>query len=521
MTNGNMFRKLYLAVLSAIGFFLPLSVWLLSFFTILLVIVSIAGGGLSNIKLLLNKKRTVLIFLGFYIVYVVWMVGTNDFSSGLWELKKKLPILVFPLAVGLLEPLSRKEIKNLLSFFITGVVLSSVAGVAVKIVPVLSGLTDSREISLFDSHIRLALMAVFSIYCSGWLYLASEIENKRNLIYPAVAIWLIAFLFLLLSLTGIIAFSVVLVLTLLISIVKSDNPLYKYSISAFLILFIGAVTFFMFGQIKSFYSESASYPVPLEKTTLNGRDYLHWPGRKDIENGNKVWIYINEDELREEWNKKSHISYDGLDRKGQVLRFTLIRYLTSEGLRKDSLGISKLERYDIANIENGMTNHLFSEGKPLRAKIYEVIWQIDFYIKGGNPSGNSVTQRIEYLKTGWHIFLKAPLFGSGTGDLGKEFELQYNLDKTILIPEYRAQTHNQYMTFLISFGVVGFVIICFTMLFPFIKSNGFRSYLPTVFLVITILSMLGEDPLETHTGISFFAYFYSVFIFGKSDEEDT
>jgi hypothetical protein len=521
MTNGNLFRKLYLAVLSAIAFFLPLSVWLLSFFTILLAIVWFAGGSFSNIKLLLKKKKTVLIFLGFYIVYVIWMAGTNDFSSGLWELKKKIPILVFPLAVGLSDPLSVKEIKNLLSFFISGVVLSSIIGVAAKIVPVLSGLTDPREISLFDSHIRLALMAVFSIYCCGWLYLNSERENKRNLIYPAVAVWLTAFLFLLLSVTGLIVFSAVMILTSLIVVVKSDKPFYKYSISALLLLFLGTATFFILREIKSFYRESASYPVPLEKATLNGRDYLHYSGRKDIENGNRVWIYINEDELRKEWNRKSQIPYDSTDRKGQVLRFTLMRYLTSEGLRKDSLGISKLERKDIANIENGMTNHLFSEGKPVRAKIYQVIWQIDYYFKGGNPSGNSVTQRFEYLKTGWHIFQRAPFFGSGTGDLVKEFERQYNLDKTILTPEYRAQTHNQYLTFLISFGIVGFVIICFTTLFPFIKNNGFRSYLPTIFVVITFLSMLGEDPLETHTGVSFFAYFYSVFIFGKSDEEDT
>ena len=31
--------------------------------------------------------------------------------------------------------------------------------------------------------------------------------------------------------------------------------------------------------------------------------------------------------------------------------------------------------------------------------------------------------------------------------------------------------------------------------------------------------MLGEDTLETHTGVSFFAYFYSLFVFGIVETE--
>jgi hypothetical protein len=40
-----------------------------------------------------------------------------------------------------------------------------------------------------------------------------------------------------------------------------------------------------------------------------------------------------------------------------------------------------------------------------------------------------------------------------------------------------------------------------------------------VFFMLVVLSMLWEDTLETHTGVSFFAYFYSVFIFGTESYE--
>jgi hypothetical protein len=36
-----------------------------------------------------------------------------------------------------------------------------------------------------------------------------------------------------------------------------------------------------------------------------------------------------------------------------------------------------------------------------------------------------------------------------------------------------------------------------------------------LFFFIVLFSMLGEDTLETHTGVSFFAYFYSLFVFGE------
>lgn len=519
MIDDTKYRKLYLAALSATGFFLPLSIWMLSFCTISLLIIWIAGGGFYKIGQLLNEKKNILVFFIFYSVYVIWMINTEDISFGLKELKIKLPLLIFPLITGLSEPLVKKELKLVLTFFIAGVVISSISGAVMKIRPVLAGVSDSRELSLFISHIRLALMAVLAIFCSGWCFLNSAPKRKWNLLYPVSALWLTVFLFMLLSLTGIIIFSVTLIITAAILIVKSPERLLRYTLAALLIILITCALVFVTGEIRSFYREGDASHQKLELLTLNGNKYQHYTDRKDVENGNKVWLYINEDELRKGWNSKSSIPYDSLDNKGQVLRFTLIRYLTSAGLRKDSAGISNLKKEEIINVEQGITNMLFTEGKPIRSKLYEIIWQIDFYRNGGNPSGNSITQRIEFLKTGWKIFLKAPLKGAGTGDIGNEYDLQYKAENSVLYSEYRILAHNQYLTFLISFGIPGFILICFSLLYPFLKAKGFRSYLPAIFFLILFISMLGEDTLETHTGVSFFAYFYSVFIFGKKDEK--
>jgi hypothetical protein len=290
-----------------------------------------------------------------------------------------------------------------------------------------------------------------------------------------------------------------------------------------LVLFVVALIFsagiYISGEINAYYKKGNAYNYPLKEKTANGNAYIHYTDRKDIENGNPVWIYLNEDELRKEWNLRSSIKYDSIDLKKQMLRYTLIRYLTSAGLTKDSAGLAKLHKDDIRFIENGITNKLFTEGKPVKSKIYEIVWQIDYYLHGGNPSGHSVTQRIEYFKKGWHLLGDNVLTGTGTGDVKNEFANQFRKEKSNLGPEFIYMPHNQYLTFLISFGISGFLIICFSIFLPVFINKGFSSFLFNIFFIIVLFSMLGEDTLETHTGVSFFAYFYSLFVFGKIEDE--
>ncbi len=515
MLNNQLLHKFYLTALSATAFFLPLSVWLLTFFIIVLIIVWIADNGTGRIHELSGPKITILIACSFYLVYLLWMISTSDLSFGLKELKNKLPLLIFPVVIGLSEPLSKKEIKLIISFFIAGVVLSSLTGFFIKMELIMSGSERSRELSIFISHIRLALMANLAIFASVWYFLKdSKHKNRWKYIYLAAAVWLVLFLFILLSLTGIIIFSLLLCISLLLFVNNSNNILIKFVVMAITLVLIISTFIFVNNEIRSFYTSGNTYPFPLEKLTPNGNLYQHFIDRKDIENGNKVWLYICENEMRKEWDKRSKIKYDSTDNKGQELRFTLIRYLTSAGLRKDSIGVASLQGKEIKYIENGIANRIYTEKKPIRSKIYEVIWQIDYYRNGGNPSGHSVTQRLEFLKTGWNIFTRNFFFGTGTGDLPYEFDYQYRIDKSVLYPQFRHLAHNQYLTFLISFGITGFLIICFSLVVPVFMEKRQKGLLFKIFITIIIISMLGEDTLETHTGVSFFAYFYSLFVFG-------
>src|SRR5690606_36904744 len=116
-----------------------------------------------------------------------------------------------------------------------------------------------------------------------------------------------------------------------------------------------------------------------------------------------VYVYINENELRNEWNKRSSVKYDD-DLNGFPLGSTLIRYLASRGYRKDSVGVNKLTVEDIEMIERGVTNYKFKNHiLSLYPRIYETIWEIDQYLRTSDPDDKTLAQRIEFAKASFII----------------------------------------------------------------------------------------------------------------------
>ena len=168
-------------------------------------------------------------------------------------------------------------------------------------------------------------------------------------------------------------------------------------------------------------------------------------------------------------------------------------------------------------VEKGYTNYLFKKKFALYPRIYELFWEIEQYRKGGDPSGHSLAQRIVYVETGIRIIKSNFWFGTGTGDVSDSFHRQYDIDKTQLQPKWRLRAHNQFLTFLLTFGIFGFLWFLFALFTaPSIK-HRYRYFIFTIFFLIGILSMLNEDTLETHVGVSFFAFFYAFFLFSTPE----
>lgn len=124
-------------------------------------------------------------------------------------LRLNLPFLVLPLILSQQKPLSKFWYFALLRFFLLAVVLATITCMVIGLPAWLNGAyTDIRQISLFISHIRFALLISFSILIISWLlaYKPVQMTITEKVFWTLAAVFMLVFLFILQSLTGCGAF---------------------------------------------------------------------------------------------------------------------------------------------------------------------------------------------------------------------------------------------------------------------------------------------------------------------------
>ncbi len=511
--------NIYFFGLVLLAISLPLSIFTTSLAEILLFVNWVTEGNFRKKGQMLKKQPAIWLISGLYLLHLFGLLYTSDFSYALHDLKTKLPILLLPLIIGTSGVLSRKEIKYVLLFFVSAVFSSGLVSVFVfyGIIPI--EYYDIRDISIFISHIRLSLMVSFSIYILIYYSYFSPKELRfslpQSLYILPVFLFLILFLFLLKSLTGIIIFTIVSLLLAWIASTRIPDIAPRFIVRALILVIPLLIVSYLAKSIEKYYSREEVDFNKLEKYSALHNPYSHDTLRRATENGNYVWLYLNEEELRSCWNARSDFDYDSLDRKQQRIKHTLIRFLTSKGYRKDCSGVNSLSDDEVQAIENGMANYIFMNHYSLYPRIYETIWEIDSYRRGGDPSNHSLTQRIAYLKAARNILSSHFFFGTGTGDVQDEFNRYYKVHNSPLNTDNRRRAHNQYVTFFITFGLIGFVFSMIFIFLPVFYEKGWNDFLFLVFFIIVLLSMLNEDTLETQTGVSFFIFFYSILLIGR------
>jgi hypothetical protein len=246
--------------------------------------------------------------------------------------------------------------------------------------------------------------------------------------------------------------------------------------------------------------------------TKNGRNYIQDTVFGMAENGNLITINFNDQELEKEWNNKSALNYNGVDKKGNNLRFTILRYLASKGFTKDSVGVNSLTNEEINLIENGNTNFKYSINSGLFGKWRELVYEYYNYKIGENPSGHSVTMRFEFWKTATFIVYQNRVFGVGTGDIQDSFNTMYEKTKSKLDLVWRLRCHNQYLAITVAFGFFGLCIFLIYLFYPAIVLRKKLHYLYWPFFIIALLSFVTEDTLETQSGVTFFIFFHTLFL---------
>ncbi|NOQ27408.1 MAG: hypothetical protein GQ564_18755 [Bacteroidales bacterium] len=465
----------------------------------------------------IKSNRSILIFTGIFIVHIIWLINTVNFEYAFRDLGNKAILILFPVIIGTSKKLTEKQIKSIMLWFTLAVVSSTIISTLILIGIIDLPVKNIRDISVFMSHIRLSLLINIAIFSLGYFLFSDRYKNTKfeYIVYITFILWLVIFLYLLKSFTGIFIFLITFFLVLGFVSFKIRHLVLRLFFQVSLITIFLLLASYSTHSISKFYTKQIIDFDNLEMFTESGNTYSNYKGHGQLENGNYLQLYVCDQELEKEWNAVSSIPYVGKDEKKQEIKYTLMRYLTSKGLRKDSVGISKLLLNDIKNIESGMANYIFENKYAIYPKIYEIIWQIDVYRKGFNPAGNSITLRAEFLKAAFGIIKNNFWFGVGTGDVKDSFRKQYEIDNSKLPKKNRLRAHNQFVTFFISFGIVGFILVLFSILYPVIKLQAYKNYLFVVFFIIALLSFLNEDTLETQIGITLFSFFYSLFLFGR------
>jgi hypothetical protein len=523
-------RNIYLfgLVLLAIG--LPVSVFLMSISQFILIINWIWEGNLISKWQKFKSRPALIVFILLFLIHVlglIWTTWPEGFFghgyNGLKDLRLKLPLLIIPFVVGTSKRLNFRELKAVLYFFSASVFVSTIISLVVYLGFTNHTVNTNRDISIFISHIRFALLINISIFSLAYLCFrkGNDVTKSEKLISLVSIVWFIFFFIILQSVTGIVVFLLSIFVIAISTLIRLTGFWFRFSIlGTIAVSFIWLVYFLIQTYAGFFTIQQTDYKNP-KALTANGNVYVHNFEDQRLENGWFMGLYICEKELRENWNRLGTIPFDEKDKSGQEIKYTLMRYMTSKGLRKDSVGVSKLDSLDIRLITEGKASVIYRHRFSIMPRLYEVFWEIKDYSLGGNPSGHSVTQRYEYLRAGLAIISDNFWLGVGTGDVKIAFDRKYEELNSSLYPEFRHRAHNQFITFFIAFGLIGFSLLLFCIIYPIIKEKGWKQPLFMIFFFIAMVSMLNEDTLETQPGVTFFTFFYVLFLFGYSAKSES
>jgi hypothetical protein len=453
-----------------------------------------------------KEKKTVWIVVAIYVFIAISLVWSEDAAYGFKDLRVKLPFIVIPLVLATSEPLQKKHFYFLLYVFL-GIVLYTSVYNYIRYNYVLENVHDIRQMSVFISHVRFSVLINFAIFICIFL----SYKRKFNpIIWMLLLAWYVFYLYTSQIINGYILFLALTVFAVTFFVLKLKSKKLKFAL--FAVALLGGISAGILGY-NTIQKLNTCKHVPfseLDLYTVNNNPYYHDTLNTQIENGSFVWLYHCEVELKQEWEKRSAIPYDSLDNKGQPMYGTLMRFLTSKNLRKDSVGFAQLSEDEILRIENGQTGVELNQGLVTRLNAFLMEYRI--YTEGGDPNGHSLIQRIEHLKAAIGIIETDWLFGVGAGDVPEAFTQQYRAMNSRLSEEHQHRSHNQFLTIWVGLGIIGFVLFLLLLIWPFFELKT-KDYFAIMVLLSLIISCFFQDFIETQAGVTIFGLFYGLALY--------
>lgn len=460
-------------------------------------------------------------FLVMMAVHLLWLIPSDNMAYGWNDLFKKLPLIAIPIVVLTSRPLNRKQITWLFFTFTATVFVATLIG-RVRMATIDD--LPYREIIPFISHIRFSLNICLAIILSVWFmtrrYNLRRQATSRNGIVTAAGDWLMwVALALLLSLVDFLlrlrsytAFTILFITSAIIIIVfwrRILNKTIRLTATLLICATVVVAAIVSFTMAHRYYDMIPLATQPLAATTANGNPYTH----KDdglIENGNIINHYICREELEKEWAKRSDKDIYEITQNEYSIYPTLIRYLNAMGTTKDSAGMQLLDDNDVKAIEKGIANPVYLKGSTIEKMCYVMLFEYECHKKTGAVKGFTMAQRMELWHNAWVIFTQNPIFGVGTGDVVDQCHERL-LEENSELAGSNKHAHNQYLTFLVSFGLVGFTIIVAVFVWALRKEKIMRLPASVALVCVILISFTTEDTLETLAGCVFSVLFLCLF----------
>jgi len=492
---------------------IPFSEALVSVFAGVLLFVSLIGNDKKSFITRVKQNRHLLALPAIYLIYIISGLTSGDISGSFYDLQKSLFFLVIPAAFIFGKDISPQQKQFIFFIFSAAVFISTVVAIARWAINSGSGGFDVRDISLV-SHIRFS----FQILLAFWFIIIllyrnfAFLKKSHSFLLVITASYFILFLFFQHSLTGIIILIISALFFILYALIYAGPGSVKYLFIIALALITVPVLYVVW-VVAGFYNIEKVTPESLESKTKKGNYYHHDLSNPLVENGKYVYLYVCEEEVREEWNSISEFKYDSTGKNGFPVHSALLRYMTSKGLKKDAEGVRALTVTDITNIENGIANVIYSDKKfSLYPRIYQTVWEFYVYTKTGYANDQSFSQRIEFSKAACTIIRQNFWFGVGTGNWKEEFRKAYIANASKMDKSHYASSHNQYLNYMVKFGITGFFVIISLIIIPVVVKKRYKDILFLLFLAFMFFANFADSNLETHMGSSFFLFFYCLFM---------
>ena len=459
----------------------------------------------------LKKSRVAILVVLILFLHFFGLIYTSDFAYAMHDLNSKLPFFTLPIVL-IAYPIKKLFFKDLIYAFLMVVFLTSITNMIYFHLDGRNKIEDVRYMSLFGSHIRYGVLVVFAAFLSIYFLFKEEKRHSKYLL-ALLFIWLVFYTVYSQVMTAYLNLIIISLVAVFYQLSRMKNVVFRYSLILLLVFFCGYISYKLVDYLRpDFVSISLN---ELDTHTVLGNKYHHQLEHGVTENGSPIMIYISEVELKEKWNASSSIDYNGFDHKGQVLKGTLFRYMSSLGLRKDAEGFAQLTAEDIKNIEKGTPSRSIADSF-IMERMEGLRLQFQNYYLGQDPSGHSLLQRFEHWRASLYIINENPIFGVGTGDIPEAFKNAYIAINSPLHPDYHNRSHNQFLAFWAAFGIAGLVTLVLLNISVLQKAIQQKNWIYFVFGLLCFLSFIPEDTLETQQGATFIGFFLG-FLYQKQD----